>query len=228
MSTTEILPAVELEPQAGEAKHTVIWLHGLGADGHDFPPIVPELGVDARHGVRWIFPHAPAIPVTVNGGMVMPAWYDIRGMDFDRRHDGEGIRLSAQRVEALIQRENERGVPTERICLAGFSQGGAIALFTALRHSEKLLGVVALSTYLVLEDEVGKERSDANRETPIFQAHGTMDPMVVYERGEHCHAALKGMGYEVEWHDFPMMHQVCLEEIQALGTWFEARFASFS
>lgn len=228
MSQTETLPCVEIEPQSGTAKHSVIWLHGLGADGNDFPPIVPELGVEAKHAVRWIFPHAPSIPVTVNGGSVMPAWYDIRGMDFDKRQDEEGIRLSAQRVEHLIARENERGVPTERICLAGFSQGGAIALFTALRHAERLLGVVALSTYLVLEDKLQEERHEANFATPIFQAHGTMDPMVVTERGESSYAALKAMGYPIEWHAYPMMHQVCIEEMEALGKWFEGRFAAES
>ena len=226
-SDPEILPCVELEPE-GEARHSVLWLHGLGADGHDFPPIVPELGVDPAHAVRWVFPHAPSIPVTVNGGMVMPAWYDIRGLDFDRRHDEEGIRLSARRLERLIARENERGVPTERICLAGFSQGGAVALFTALRHPERLLGIVALSTYLVLEEHLEEERRPENAGTPIFQAHGSLDPMVVFDRGQRAHEALSGMGYTVEWHDYPMGHQVCLEEIRALGAWFEARFAATS
>ncbi len=225
MSQTEpeLLPSVEIEPD-GPAKHTVIWLHGLGADGHDFPPIVPELGVRGEHAVRWIFPHAPAIPVTVNGGMVMPAWYDIRGIDFDLRQDEEGIQASSRRVECLIAHENERGVPTNRICLAGFSQGGAIALFTALRHPEKLLGIVALSTYLVLEETIRSERHDANRDTPIFQAHGTHDPMVTVDRGRRSHEALVDMGYGTEWHDYPMVHQVCAEEIEALGRWFETRF----
>jgi phospholipase/carboxylesterase len=227
MSQTEpeLLPAVEIEPD-GPARHSVIWLHGLGADGHDFPPIVAELGVAPKHAVRWIFPHAPSIPVTVNGGMVMPAWYDIRGVDFDRRHDETGIRLSTRRVEDLIARENERGVPTERICLAGFSQGGAIALFTALKHPERLLGIVALSTYLVLEEAVRSERHQANLETPIFQAHGTHDPMVTTDRGQRSYETLVEMGYAVEWHDYPMMHQVCSEEIETLGSWLEDCFES--
>ena len=219
----DLLPAVEIEPK-GSAKFSVIWLHGLGADGHDFPPIVPELDIPAERNVRWIFPHAPAIPVTINGGMRMPAWYDIRGMDFDRRHDEEGIRTSAQRVAQLIEREVERDIPEERILLAGFSQGGAIALHVALRHPQKLLGVVALSTYLVLEDSLAKERSKANKDIPIFQAHGTQDPMVVLERGSNAKDVLTGLGYDVEWHEYPMGHQVCVEEIQTLGLWFQARF----
>jgi len=218
----DVLPAVELEP-TGPARRSVIWLHGLGADGHDFPPIVPELGLEAQLAIRWIFPHAPAIPVTINGGMVMPAWYDIRSLDFHRRHDEQGIRLSAARLEQLIERENERGVPSERIFLAGFSQGGAIALHTALRHPRRLAGVVALSTYLVLAERLAAERSAANREIPIFQAHGSLDPMVAPERGSAARDELRALGYEVEWHEYPMGHQVCLEEIQQLGQWLRAR-----
>jgi phospholipase/carboxylesterase len=217
------LPAVELEP-ASPARFAVIWLHGLGADGHDFPPIVPELGLDPGLAIRWVFPHAPAIPVTINGGLVMPAWYDIRALDLERRHDEEGIRRSAAQVVALVEREVERGVPSERIVLAGFSQGGAIATHVALRHPEPLAGLVGLSTYLVLADELERERSAANQRIPIFQAHGTLDPMVVYERGRSSRDRLRALGYEVEWHEFPMEHQVCLEEIEALGRWLARRF----
>ncbi|HVS18579.1 MAG TPA: alpha/beta fold hydrolase [Planctomycetota bacterium] len=215
----ELLPAVEIEPQ-GPARHAVIWLHGLGADGNDFPPIVAEMRLDPALGMRWVFPHAPAIPVTINGGMVMPAWYDIRTADFHRRHDEDGIRRSAAHLERLIAREIERGVPSERIVLAGFSQGGAVALHTALRHPRRLAGVVALSTYLVLGETLEAERAPVNHDVPIFQAHGTLDPMVAHERGQDCRRRLEALGYAVEWHEYPMMHQVCLEEIKALAEWF--------
>lgn len=215
----DLLPAVEIEPK-GPARHAVIWLHGLGADGHDFPPIVAEMRLDPALGIRWVFPHAPSIPVTLNGGMVMPAWYDIRTVDFHREHDEQGIRRSAAQLERLIEREVARGVPHERIVLAGFSQGGAIALFTALRHRERLAGVVALSTYMVVGQTLEAERSPANLDLPVFQAHGTHDPMVVFERGEDCRRRLEALGYSVEWHEYPMLHQVCLEEIEALADWF--------
>jgi phospholipase/carboxylesterase len=219
-----LLSAVELEPE-GPADHAVIWLHGLGADGHDFPPIVPELRLDPALAVRWVFPHAPAIPVTLNGGMVMPAWYDIRGMDLRTRHDEPGIRLSAERITALIERENERGIPCERITLAGFSQGGAIAAHVALRHPKRLAGLVCLSTYLVLPDTLPAERSPANRGLPIFQAHGTLDPMVTFDRGLAARERLRELGHSVDWHEYPMEHQVCLEEIRDLGRWLGARLA---
>ncbi len=161
----------------------MIWLHGLGADGHDFEPIVPHLGIPAEAGVRFVFPHAPAIPVTLNMGMVMPAWYDITELDLKKRHDEAGIRLAASRVEALIARERESGIPSEKIVLAGFSQGGAIAIHTALRHAEPLAGLLALSSYLVLPEALEAERSEANLRLPIFQGHGTLDPMVPVERG---------------------------------------------
>ena len=217
-----LLPAVEIEPDR-PARSSVIWLHGLGADGHDFPPIVPELGLEAELAVRFVFPHAPTIPVSINGGMPMPAWYDILGLDFDQRHDEAGIRRSAERVRALIEREHARGIPSERIVLAGFSQGGAIALFVALREKEPLAGIVALSTYVVLPKALEVERSPANQRTPIFQAHGTLDPVVAFERGRSAREELARLGYTIEWHQYPMEHQVCLEEIAALGTWLAAR-----
>lgn len=216
--TSELLPCVEVET-GDEARAAVIWLHGLGADGYDFQPIVPELGLDPRLGIRFVFPHAPEIPVTINGGFVMRAWYDITEMDLERRHDEAGIRASADHLTRLIERENANGIPCERIVLAGFSQGGAIALHTGLRHPEKLAGLLALSTYLVLPDELEEERSDANAATPIFQAHGTLDPMVPCQRGMDARDRLKGMGYSVDWHEYPMMHQVCIEEIVAVGAW---------
>jgi len=225
--TAECLPAVELAPPT-EAQFAVIWLHGLGANGHDFPPIVPELGLPADLPVRWIFPHARSIPVTVNGGMVMPAWYDIRGMDSNAPQDAEGVRRSSQELVRLIERENGRGVPSERIVLAGFSQGGAVATHTALRHPEPLAGLVALSTYAMLEDTIEAERHEANARLSVFQAHGTSDPMVIFERGEHLRDLLTGLGHDVEWHEYGMVHQVCLEEVQALGTWFAKRLVPSS
>ena len=219
----DLLPAVVIEPQ-GTAERAVIWLHGLGADGHDFPPIVPELGLDPALAIRWIFPHAPAIPVTINGGMLMPAWFDILGTDFHRRQDEAGIRRSAAQLVGLIAHENERGIPCERILLAGFSQGGAIAMHVALRHPERLCGLVCLSTFLVLGESLATERSAANRELPIFQAHGTSDPMVVLERGVATRDRLRELGYAVDWHTYPMVHQVCLEEIEDLGAWLGRLF----
>ena len=219
-----LLPAVVIEPDR-PARYAVIWLHGLGADGNDFPPIVAEMGLDPALAIRWVFPHAPSIPVTVNGGMVMPAWYDIRTADFHQRHDEDGIRLSAARLTRLIEREVERGVPTERILLAGFSQGGSIALFTGLRHPERLGGLIALSSYMLVGEKLAAERSQANAEVPIFQAHGTLDPMVPCERGEQARDALRALGYTIEWHEYPMVHQVCLEEIEALAAWFARQLA---
>jgi phospholipase/carboxylesterase len=225
MTPPDTLPAVELEPRV-RARRSVIWLHGLGADGHDFPPIVPELGLDSALAIRWVFPHAPAIPVTINGGMVMPAWYDIRGTDFHRRHDEPGIRRSAAELMRLVERENERGVADEHIVLAGFSQGGAVAAHVALRHPRRLAGLVLLSTYLVLPESLEAERSSANQDLPIFQAHGSLDPMVVPERGAALHARLLELGYAVDWHEYPMGHQVCLEELEDLGEWFAGRFGA--
>ena len=217
-----VLDCVEIEA-SGEARASVIWMHGLGADGHDFEPVVPWLGLPADFGARFVFPHAPAIPVTLNQGMVMPAWYDINTLDLHQRHDEAGIRASAERLTHLIERENERGIPCERILLAGFSQGGAIALHTALRHPDRLAGVIGLSTYLVLHDKLEAERSEANGAIPVFMAHGTLDPMVAHDRGQASCARLKELGYTVEWHEYPMMHQVCLEEIRDLGTWIAQR-----
>lgn len=219
----ELLPCVEIAPSGGRAAtRAVIWLHGLGADGHDFEPIVPELGLDDL-AVRFVFPHAPRIPVTINGGMVMPAWYDITDLDLRRRADLDGVRRSDEHVRALIRRENERGVPTEHIVLAGFSQGGAIALHAGLRHAETLAGIVALSTYLIEPETLEADRADANLRTPVLQAHGTQDPMVPAAAGRAAHERLVALGYDATWHDYPMMHQVCLEEIQEVAAFLRAR-----
>lgn len=216
MSDTEVLPTVEVE--TGPApERAVIWLHGLGADGHDFEPIVPELGLELA--VRFVFPHAPVRPVTLNQGYRMRAWYDITGLDRRALQDEAGIRQSARQVEALIARENARGVPSDRIVLAGFSQGGAIALHTGLRQASPLAGVMALSTYLPLEQSFAQERAPASATVPVFMAHGSADPVLAAALGEHSRDLLQQLGYPVEWHAYPMGHQVCLEEIRAIAAW---------
>jgi phospholipase/carboxylesterase len=215
----ELLDAIQVETgggRAGAAEATVIWLHGLGADGHDFEPIVPELGLPPTLRLRFVFPHAPVQPVTINGGLAMRAWYDITN---DGRQDAAGIRASQQRVEALIEREKSRGVAPARIVLAGFSQGGAIALHTGLRHPERLAGILALSTYLPLADTLAAEAHPANREVPIFMAHGTEDPLIPLARARASRDALRALGYQVEWHEYPMPHSVCAEEIAHIGAW---------
>jgi len=221
----DLLPCVEVGPD-GAAHSAVIWLHGLGADGHDFEPIVPLLGLDPALGVRFVFPHAPRRAVTVNMGLIMPAWYDIRSLTLRRDVDENGVRESAEHVRRLILRENERGIPSGRIVLAGFSQGGAIALHLALRHPQSLAGIVVLSTYLVCEDSLETERSEANRATPIFQAHGTADPMVPLGAGERTRDRLRELGYEVEWQTYPVGHEVHPEEVRKVGRVLRQRFAS--
>ncbi|CAM0997117.1 Putative esterase [Rhodanobacter sp. Root179] len=218
------LPAVEHET-ATHPTHSIIWLHGLGADGHDFAPIVPELVDPAWPALRFVFPHAPVRPVTINNGMSMRAWYDITGFDLTSRQDEAGIRASVAETEALIAREHERGVPAERIILAGFSQGGAIALSAGVRHAQKLAGIVALSTYLPISATVASERHAANAATPIFWGHGTADPVVVLQRGSDSRNALQALGYTVDWHTYPMAHAVCAEEIGDLRHWLGQRLA---
>ncbi len=212
------LPCVEIEPDS-TASSAVIWMHGLGADGHDFESVLPWLGLRAGHGVRFVFPHAPQIPVTLNAGMVMPAWYDITESDLSRRHDRQGILRSREAVRTLVRREVERGIESSRIVLAGFSQGGAVALDTGLRHADRLAGILALSTYLVLEDEIAAERDPANAGTPILQVHGTHDPMVPVERGQGARDQLRELGYAVRWQEYPMQHEVCPEELGLIGEW---------
>jgi phospholipase/carboxylesterase len=218
------LECVELEPK-GPARTAVIWLHGLGADGHDFPPLVPHLGLPEDIGARFVFPHAPRIPVTINGGMVMRAWYDITSLDLHRRHDERGVRKSAEHVRALIEREQARGIEARRIVLAGFSMGGAIALHVGLRYPERLAGILALSTYLVLGDTLAEERGEANLDVPIFQAHGEHDAMVAFERGLAARDALRELGYPVSFKSYPMQHEVCLEEAHDAGSWLGRRLA---
>lgn len=197
----------------------VIWLHGLGADGHDFAPVVPELGLPPGAKIRFIFPHAPMLPVTINGGYVMPAWYDVKSLDLSQQEDVPGIRSSQQRLEALIRHEIERGIASTRIVLAGFSQGGAIALHTGLRYAAPLAGVLALSTYLPLPRTLKAEASPANTALPVFMAHGTADSVIPLAHGAASRELLRQEGYPVEWHEYPMTHSVCAEEITDIGTW---------
>ena len=217
-----LLPTVETET-AAHPVYSIIWLQGLGADGHDFAPIVPELVAPQWPAIRFVFPHAPVRPVTINNGMAMRAWYDIYGFDAHAPQDDAGIRASIAEVEALIAREQERGVSSERILLAGFSQGGAIALAAGLRHARKLAGIIALSTYLPLAPTLAVERSTANAGVPIFWGHGTFDPVVALQRGVESRAALEALGYAVQWHTYPMPHAVCPDEIADLRRWIGER-----
>ncbi|OGA65283.1 MAG: carboxylesterase [Betaproteobacteria bacterium RIFCSPLOWO2_12_FULL_68_20] len=205
------LETVEIETGA-QPGAAVIWLHGLGADGHDFEPVVPELRLPARLAVRFVFPHAPVRPVTINAGMRMRAWYDILQLG-GGPEDEAGIRESQSLLEGLIAREKTRGVAAQRIVLAGFSQGGAIVLQTGLRHAERLAGIMALSTYLPLAAKLAAERSAINSDLPIFMAHGQADDLIGIDRAQRTREALEALGYPVEWHDYPMPHAVCAEEI---------------
>lgn len=213
---TALLPHIEINT-GPDPDAAVIWLHGLGADGNDFAAIVPELDLTGCPAIRFVFPHAPSIPVTLNGGYVMPAWYDIPTPDLQQRQDEPGIRRSALAIEALIARECQRGVDSRRIVLAGFSQGCAMVLHTGLRHRQPLGGIVALSGYLPLAESLAAEASAANRQTPIFMGHGTADPMVAIGRAEASRAALQALGYGVQWHSYPMQHSVHPRELQDIA-----------
>lgn len=216
-----LLEAVQIETGKNPAA-SVIWMHGLGADGNDFVPIVGELGLDGVPATRFLFPHAPMQPVTINNGVVMRAWYDVSFGDLEgnsRRADERGVRESQERISALVEREERRGVAPECIVLAGFSQGGAIALQTGLRYPRRLAGVMALSTYLPLAESLPGEASTANRKTPIFMAHGIYDPVIPIVMGAGSMTFLTGLGYAVEWHQYPMPHSVCPEEIRDIGAW---------
>lgn len=212
------LEAIEMSTGA-EPAATVIVLHGLGADGSDFAPVVQALDLTAVGPVRFLLPHAPVIPVTINNGYRMRAWYDILGMELVRREDEAGLRRSRDDIEALLARERERGVPAGRIVLVGFSQGCAMALLTGLRHGQRLAGIAGLSGYLPLAQHTAAERSDANALTPIFMAHGAQDEVVAIERGRASRDLLQQQGYRVEWHEYAMGHSVSLEEIADLNRW---------
>jgi phospholipase/carboxylesterase len=215
--------AIEIET-APAPDAAVIWLHGLGADGHDFEPLVPELRLPARLRLRFVFPHAPVRPVTINMGMPMRAWYDILQMG-GGREDEAGIRASQGLLEALVARERGRGIAAARIVLAGFSQGGAVVLHTGLRHAERLAGVLALSTYLPLAATVAAERSAANRDLPVFMAHGGQDPMIDIARARESRAFLEELGYAVQWREYAMPHSVCAEEVGDIAGWLLSRLA---
>jgi phospholipase/carboxylesterase len=218
----ETADAVVLAP-ATPATASVIWLHGLGADGHDFVPIVPELKLPATLPVRFVFPHAAMRAVTLNMGMRMRAWYDIKTLTAEGRADEAGLRESLARVAALIAAERALGVVSERIVIAGFSQGAATALHAALRHPEPLAGVLALSCYLPLQAALAAELAEANRATPIFMCHGQQDPVLPIALGLAACNWLRAAGYRVEWKEYPMQHQVCLPEIQDIGAWLRTR-----
>jgi phospholipase/carboxylesterase len=217
---TALLPRIELE-SAPNPSAAVIWLHGLGADGNDFAGLVPELDLAGCPPIRFVFPHAPSMPVTINGGYIMPAWYDILGVNLVSQQDSAGIQKSEQAIRALIDNEVARGIPCDRIVLAGFSQGCAMALHTGLRLPDTLAGVIALSGYLPLADRFAAERSAANAKTPVFMAHGTQDPVVVPQRGEDSRNALSALGYTVQWHTYPMQHAVHPREIADISQFLQ-------
>lgn len=218
---TETVPIPEcVEVEVGrEPDASVVWLHGLGADGHDFEPLVPELALHPDLRVRFVFPHAPMRPVTLNGGMTMRAWYDIMSLDRSGPQDEDGIRESAAVLEGLVEREQERGSACGRIVVAGFSQGGAVALHTALRFRRRLAGLAVLSSWLPLAGTLEKEISEESRTLPIFMAHGTYDPMLPISLGQDSRQTLERAGYKVEWHEYPMQHAVCAAEIADVSRW---------
>ena len=209
---------------------TVIWLHGLGADGHDFEPIVAELDLDKQADLRFVFPHAPVRPVTINGGIPMRAWYDVMSLDRSGPQDEAGIRDSAETLKRLIEREHDRGVDYDRVVLAGFSQGGAIAMHTAMRFPEKLAGLMALSTWMPLEatidGEVMQSPESQPRDLPVLMAHGSFDPMLPIAVGQHARDIMQKAGFNVQWHEFPMAHAVCAEEIAEIRRWLLSIFAN--
>jgi len=218
MST--LLETIELDSAANPTV-SIIWMHGLGADGNDFVPLVKELDLRGCPGIRFIFPSAGTMPVTINNGYVMRAWYDILVSDLVRREDESGLRASQAQIEALVAREKARGIPANRIILAGFSQGCAMALQTGLRHPEKLAGLMCLSGYLPLADKTAADRTPASLDTPIFMAHGTADPVVQIGRAQQSRDLLTGLGYKIEWHEYPMQHSLCQEEIDDIGAWLK-------
>jgi phospholipase/carboxylesterase len=225
VSESTLLPSIEIEPRS-PARASMIFLHGLGADGHDFEPVAPMLRTD---GVRFVFPHAPRLAVTINGGWVMPAWYDIRSLSFDdrAREDEAQIDESARRISALVQRERDRGIPADRIVVGGFSQGAAMAVHVGVRHPERLAGVLALSGYLLLPERSAQERSAANRATPMLLCHGRFDDVVPIAAGRASLAELRATAAPeatIEWDEFPIGHEVSSEEIEKVGVWLRARF----
>jgi len=219
VSSMETLKTLEINIK--EAKYSVIWLHGLGADGYDFEPVVSELKFKNKNITRFIFPHAPTMAVTVNNGMVMPAWYDIVAPRIDANQDEKGIRYSSAQINYLIDAEIERGIDSKNIVLAGFSQGGAIVLHTGLRYSKPLAGIMALSTYLLLDTSVSKEAAAENKDISIFYAHGTHDPVIPISLAEMSKQFLTELGYNIDWHNYPMEHSVIPQEINDISAWLD-------
>ncbi|MGR9012190.1 MAG: alpha/beta hydrolase [Gammaproteobacteria bacterium] len=222
MNSTQ-LSTIEIQPEAAH-KYSVIWLHGLGADGHDFEGLVPELLLTAKANIHFIFPNAPIQPVTINGGMSMRSWYDILEMSLECKVDVDGIYQSAELIEPIIQQEIDKGIPSTNILLAGFSQGGVIALHTGLKYPHQLAGIVALSTYLPTIEQLKTEHSAANKVTPVFMAHGIIDPVVAVESGKAAFDTLKSMNYNIEWHDYIMEHSLCIEEIEHISAFMNSIF----
>lgn len=222
MSNTD--NAVIVEPSEA-ADASVIWLHGLGADGHDFEIIVPHLGNQITRHVRFVFPHAPKIPVTINNGYVMRAWFDVISADIARRADKKGVLASEQILTGYIKKEQAKGIASNRIILAGFSQGGALALHTGLRFSQPLAGILALSCYLPLSDMTATTFNTANTSIPLFMAHGTHDPIIPIAAGEQARDHIESLGYKVEWHSYTVEHSVCLEEIRDIASWLSRLLA---
>ena len=207
-------------------EHAIIWLHGLGATANDFPPIVPHLRLDNSRAIRFIFPQAPDRPITINGGYVMPGWYDIRGIDLASKEDREGVEQSRAMIEQLIEQQIAKGVPAENIILAGFSQGGAVSYYTAIRSQHKLAGLLALSTYLVFMDKTESEQSRVNLDTPVFSSHGSHDSVVPLALGQQSVEYLQSLGYAVDWQTYPMAHEVSMPQIQAIGQWINKVFTN--
>lgn len=217
-----LLPFVDV-PASGKAQAAVVWLHGLGDSGNGFSPIVPELRLPANAGIRFLFPHAPEIPVTINGGMRMRAWYDIKTMDLTNRADEAGVRQSATAVTALLDKLISDGIPSERIMLAGFSQGGVIALHLLPRLPYKLAGFMALSTYMACPEKLAAEQLTHNKNTPVFIAHGTQDPVVPLSAGQQAYNTYKAAGFNVSWRDYRMPHSVCAQEVDEISRFIQSR-----
>lgn len=212
------LPAtIDVNPKGNDPKASIIWLHGLGADGADFVPITSQLGLKENQQVRFVFPHAPIRPITINNGMQMRAWYDIAELSIDFKEDNLGIEESAHLINLLIEREQSFGIPSDKILLAGFSQGGAMSLFAGLRYKQSLAGIIALSSYMPLAQRLSQEVHPNNKSIPIFMAHGLYDPVVPLMLGEMCHQQLEGLGFNIDWHTYPMPHTVIPQEIQDIG-----------
>lgn len=216
--SSQQLPAIEYET-AAQPTHTILWMHGLGADGNDFAPIIQQLELPTETAIRFIFPHAPEQAVSINGGLVMRAWYDIRNLNLNHQEDETGIHRSQRAITAMIERENQRGIPASRIVLAGFSQGGAMALQVGLRHPDKLAGIMALSGYLPLTHTLAREAHPANSSTSIFMAHGSHDPIVPINLAKASRQQLMESQYQVEWHEYAMAHSVCAEELVDISKW---------